>query len=94
MKDFLETGFEAEFELHQNACLSLWREADIQIDGDEELNKAIRFNVFHLMNTASESDSHVNIGSPGKCRQKRLSGSPVPLGICRRRYRTMPGLDH
>lgn len=63
MKDFLETGFEAEFELHQNACLSLWREADIQIDGDEELNKAIRFNVFHLMNTASESDSHVNIGA-------------------------------
>ena len=63
MKDFLQTGFEAEFELHQKACEALWKEADIQIEGDEELNKAIRFNVFHLMSTASESDSHVNIGA-------------------------------
>ena len=63
LEDFLKTGFEAEFNMHQKAYGSLWDEADIQIEGDEELNKAIRFNIFHLMGTASESDSHVNIGA-------------------------------
>lgn len=63
MASFLQKGFEAEFEEHGDAYEILWREADIQIDGDDELNKAIRFNVFHLMSTASEFDSHVNIGA-------------------------------
>lgn len=63
MEAFLKAGFEDEFAMHLKSYESLWNEADIQIEGDEELNKAIRFNVFHLMGTASESDSHVNIGA-------------------------------
>lgn len=63
MKDFLKAGFEAELEGHRKCYEELWKEADIRIDGDEELNKAIRFNIFHLMSTASEFDSHVNIGA-------------------------------
>lgn len=63
MNCFLETGFEAEFKGHRKCYEALWEEADIRIDGDAELNKAVRFNIFHLMSTASESDSHVNIGA-------------------------------
>ena len=63
MNCFLETGFEEEFKGHRKCYEALWEEADIRIDGDAELNKAVRFNIFHLMSTASESDSHVNIGA-------------------------------
>lgn len=63
MEDFLKTGFEAEFDGHRRCYEKLWQEADIRIDGDAELNKAIRFNIFHLMSTASESDDRVNIGA-------------------------------
>lgn len=63
MNCFLETGFEEEFKGHRKCYEALWEEADIYIDGDAELNKAVRFNIFHLMSTASESDSHVNIGA-------------------------------
>lgn len=63
MNEFLKTGFETEFEGHKKLYEELWKEADIRIRGDDELNKAIRFNVFHLMSTASEFDSHVNIGA-------------------------------
>lgn len=63
MEDFLEKGFAEEFAEHRKCYEELWKEADIRIDGDEELNKAVRFNVFHLMSTASESDDRVNIGA-------------------------------
>ncbi len=63
MRDFRETGFEAEFAMHKECYERLWQEADIRIEGDGELNKAVRFNIFHLMSTASEFDSHVNIGA-------------------------------
>ena len=63
MDAFTETGFEEEFSCHKKRYQDLWKEADIRIAGDDELNKAVRFNIFHLMSTASESDSHVNIGA-------------------------------
>lgn len=60
---FLAAGFEEEFQQHKQKYEALWQEADIQIEGDEDLNQAIRFNVFHLMSTASEGDDRVNIGA-------------------------------
>lgn len=63
MNSFVETGFEAEFTAHEKVYEELWDEADIHISGDDELDKAIRFNVFHLMSTASEFDDRVNLGA-------------------------------
>ncbi len=63
MKEFLKAGFGTELEEHVRVYEKLWREADIEIEGDDELNRAVRFNIFHLMSTASEFDSHVNIGA-------------------------------
>lgn len=42
---------------------TMWEEADIQITGDDDLNRAIRFNIFHLMSTASDYDETVNVGA-------------------------------
>ena len=63
MEAFVQTGFEEEFALHKKTYETLWKEADIRIEGDDDLNQAIRFNIFHLMSTASEFDSHINIGA-------------------------------
>lgn len=63
IKEFTEAGFDKEFEDHMKVYEQLWEEADIQIEGDFELDRAVRFNVFHLMSTASEFDDRVNIGA-------------------------------
>lgn len=63
MADFMEVGFDAEFDQHVQIYEELWKEADIQIEGDAQLNQAVRFNLFHLMSTASEFDDRVNIGA-------------------------------
>lgn len=60
---FLMDGFEAELFLHFAVYEKLWEEADIQIEGDFELDRAVRFNIFHLMSTGNESDDRVNIGA-------------------------------
>ena len=38
-------------------------QANIDIEGDPELDRAIRLNVFHLMSTANEHDDRVNVGA-------------------------------
>lgn len=63
MQKFMDVGFDAEFEAHLSKYEDLWKEADIQIEGDDELERAIRFNVFHLMSTASDFDDRVNLGA-------------------------------
>ena len=50
---FRMLGFEKEFKEHQAVYARLWLEADIQIRGDFELDRAVRFNIFHLMSTGN-----------------------------------------
>lgn len=65
---FLETGFEEELSAHKAVYEDMWKAADIRIAGDYELDRAVRFNIFHLMSTGNERDSRVNVGA------KLLSG--------------------
>lgn len=68
IRAFRALGFEEEFKAHQAVYAKMWEEANIQIQGDFELDRAIRFNVYHLMSTGNEHDDRVNIGA------KLLSG--------------------
>lgn len=68
LQSFQEQGFQEEHEVHKKIYDLMWKRADIRIKGDFELDRAIRFNLFHLMSTASEYDDRVNIGA------KLLSG--------------------
>ncbi|HIT88803.1 MAG TPA: glycoside hydrolase family 65 protein, partial [Candidatus Merdenecus merdavium] len=68
IESFISEGFDAELKSHTEVYDSMWREADIRILGDFDLDRAIRFNIFHLMSTASEHDQRVNVGA------KLLSG--------------------
>jgi kojibiose phosphorylase len=45
-----------------------WGACDIEIDGDDEAQLAVRFNIFHLLIVAPRNDTRVNIGA------KTLSG--------------------
>ena len=56
-------GFEAELAMHETCVERLWQEAEVRIEGDAELDHAVRFNIFHLMNTPDPLDNRVNIGA-------------------------------
>lgn len=48
-------GFETLLAEQRRACASRWEEADITIEGDDRLQLATRFALFHLMGTAPDS---------------------------------------
>ena len=60
---FITDGFEREFDAHCAVYRDMWSQADIAIEGDAELDRAIRLNIFHLMSTGNEHDDRVNVGA-------------------------------
>ncbi len=60
---FVEDGFDAELDAHAAVYAAMWESADIRIEGDFELDRAVRFNLFHLMSTGNERDDRVNVGA-------------------------------
>lgn len=63
LKKFRDTGFTAEFGEHEKVYQELWRKADVELTGDDRLQKALRFNIFHLMSTPNPTDNRTNIGA-------------------------------
>jgi trehalose/maltose hydrolase-like predicted phosphorylase len=61
-------SWESAFEANQHAWSREWERCDIEIEGDDEAQLAIRFNLFQLLIAAPRHDSRVNIGA------KTLSG--------------------
>lgn len=60
---FMETGFDGELLAHRQVYDGMWQNANIEIEGDPELDKGVRFNIFHLMSTANEHNDRVNVGA-------------------------------
>ena len=58
-------GFSALLEEHTLAWAARWGQADIQIEGDPEAQKALRFNIFHLLQVYTGHDERLNIGLRG-----------------------------
>jgi trehalose/maltose hydrolase-like predicted phosphorylase len=56
------------WEAHRKAWESEWDRCDVIIEGDDEAQLAVRFNIFQLLIAAPRHDEHVNIGA------KTLSG--------------------
>ena len=54
---------------HLTAWADLWQDCDVIIEGDDEAQLAIRFNLFQLLVAAPQQDERVSIGA------KTLSGS-------------------
>lgn len=60
-----EVGFDQMLVNQAEAWHSLWRDADITIEGDVAAQQAIRFNIFQLYQTYTGEDDRLNIGPKG-----------------------------
>ncbi|HEY8404613.1 MAG TPA: family 65 glycosyl hydrolase domain-containing protein [Flavobacteriales bacterium] len=58
-------GFEKMLDAHKAKWADTWNLADIVIEGDDEAQQAIRFNIFHLNQTYTGEDARLNIGPKG-----------------------------
>ncbi|MBX7052091.1 MAG: glycoside hydrolase family 65 protein [Flavobacteriales bacterium] len=58
-------GFENMLAAQREKWAEIWKLADIVIEGDDEAQQAIRFNIFHLNQTYTGEDSRLNIGPKG-----------------------------
>ena len=54
---------DGEYDRHIAVYEAMWDQADIQINGDFELDRAVRYNIYQLMSTASEHDDRINLGA-------------------------------
>ncbi|HJS19538.1 MAG TPA: glycoside hydrolase family 65 protein [Anaerolineales bacterium] len=61
-------SWNSAFEANRQAWAREWERCDVEIEGDDEAQLAIRFNLFQLLIAAPRHDPHVNIGA------KTLSG--------------------
>lgn len=60
---FILESIDKELEHHIEIYEKLWDIADINIEGDDEIDKGLRFNIFHLMSTANKNDFTVSLGA-------------------------------
>ena len=58
-----EAGFAACHERNHAAWQAKWTDSDVTVDGDADIVRAARFNIYHLLIAANESDPRVNIGA-------------------------------
>jgi trehalose/maltose hydrolase-like predicted phosphorylase len=60
-KNAIKVGFDGLFKAHKSEWGRLWRDSDIEIEGDIFAQKAVRLSIFHLLQAASKSDETVSI---------------------------------
>lgn len=65
VKKAIKAGMEKLFEEHQKVWASKWEMADIKIEGDDEAQQSIRYNIFQLHQTYNGKDHRLNIGPKG-----------------------------
>jgi maltose phosphorylase len=59
------TGFATMLAMQAESWQKIWDLADIVIEGDDEAQQAIRFNIFHMNQTYTGEDARLNIGPKG-----------------------------
>ena len=61
----MQQGYEACLNAHCQQWAERWELADVQIEGDDEAQQGIRFNLFQLFSTYYGEDARLNIGPKG-----------------------------
>ena len=70
-----QAGFDKLFEAHRLAWEKKWEKSDIVIEGDDEAQQGIRFNIFQLNQTYTGEDERLNIGPKGFTGEKYGGGT-------------------
>jgi kojibiose phosphorylase len=68
VKKAYKRGFEKLLKDHKNIWGQLWKDSDIAIEGDKDIQKAVRFNIYHLLIAAGRWSKDVSVAA------KTLSG--------------------
>ena len=68
-------GFDKCFKEHSLAWTERWSECDIKVEGDQESQQAIRFNIFQLLQTYAGHDHRLNVGPKGFTGEKYGGGA-------------------
>ena len=58
-------AFESLLKMQKEDWAAIWELSDIEIEGDDKAQQAIRFNIFQLNQTYSGKHAHLNIGPKG-----------------------------
>jgi len=61
----LGEGLDALVRAHVAAWEARWRDADVELDGDDEAQRALRFAAYHLISSANPTDARTSIGARG-----------------------------
>jgi trehalose/maltose hydrolase-like predicted phosphorylase len=64
LADAAEAGFERLLREHREAWARRWETADVVVEGDPELQRAVRFALFHLMASVAD-DGEAGVGARG-----------------------------
>ncbi|MCL0062415.1 hypothetical protein M1N62_05615 [Thermodesulfovibrionales bacterium] len=59
----VKKGFDQLFREHCKVWEKKWKRANIEIDGDPNIERLIRFNIYHLLIAASENCDDISIGA-------------------------------
>ncbi|PAU95627.1 family 65 glycosyl hydrolase [Aliifodinibius salipaludis] len=63
--DIAKVGFKQLKKEHTDRWLNIWKGSDVHIEGDDEAQQGIRFNIFQLYQTYTGEDERLNIGPKG-----------------------------
>jgi trehalose/maltose hydrolase-like predicted phosphorylase len=58
-------GWRGVLAAHEAAWEQRWDASDVAIEGDDEVQEALRFAVYHLTSAANPEDEHVSVGARG-----------------------------
>jgi trehalose/maltose hydrolase-like predicted phosphorylase len=63
LRDVVAKGIQSAAWAHVSSWESHWKTADIEIEGDDSLQQALRFAAYHLISAANPDDPWVSIGA-------------------------------
>ena len=59
-------SFQSIYSPHQAQWAALWKKFDIEVDGDSFVQLALRFQIFHLLQSASSYNENIDAGLPAR----------------------------
>ncbi|MDZ7680557.1 MAG: hypothetical protein U5J63_02320 [Fodinibius sp.] len=65
LEEIATVGFEELKQEHVDRWATIWEGSDVNIEGDDEAQQGIRFNIFQLYQTYTGEDERLNIGPKG-----------------------------
>jgi kojibiose phosphorylase len=65
LKKRVNQGIQALLQKHVTFFKEKWKNSDIKIDGDDLIQKSLRFNIFHLIQLANPNDEKVSLAAKG-----------------------------